>query len=646
MNSLKSYKRCHSLTKCWHSIKLSPTLRQYYHQMVVPDKQIVSTEWSSKRIRNAFIDYFVGQHNHLRVQSCSVLPYNDPTLLFVSAGMNQFKTVFLNKLLSNDPMNDYRRVVNSQKCIRVGGKHCDLNNVGTDGRHHTFFEMLGNWSFGDYHKKESCHMAWDLLTNVYKLDPKRLIVTYFGGDQRLGLGPDLETKDIWLQIGLPNERVIPLGSKDNFWEMSETGPCGICTEIHYLLDTIDSCDVKVLMNNCIEIWNLVFIQFNRKSDGSLEPLHKHFVDTGMGLERIVSVIQNVKSNYETDLFLPYFHYIQNLSHCKPYGHSFKDSLDISYRILSDHSRMMTIAISDGLRPGYRGTGFILRKIIRKSIGIAANDFGISCPRQLLHGLSSITIELLGEAFPQLNNNSKLINDVIIDEIQKYESVVSDNKHLVKALNKINIKYSINLSQEIIQKLRKIREDIDIKSLDNSIDKEFIDTTTKYLFVIKDLISDYTINLRHNLPIELNQTIDDLLQYLDNYEKKLTQLFSDELLAIQSNNDFNHIIHKFKTIGDSSISFKIGLDLFGHKPMVLFHISPNGQQFYIQTSVPNEYQKYLKANDWLFKISSKLDNFELLSKKRTHKLSKLKSNSLNELNNVIEYADSFREFIYK
>ncbi|CAG2121558.1 unnamed protein product, partial [Medioppia subpectinata] len=180
------------------------------------------------------------------------------------------------------------------KCIRVGGKHCDLTTVGTDGRHHTFFEMLGNWSFGDYHKKESCRMAWDLLTQVFKLDVNRLVVTYFGGDKQLGLEPDFETRDIWLQIGLAKDRVIPLGSKDNFWEMGETGPCGICTEIHYLLEPTVSTNADHLMKNCIEIWNLN-------------------------------------------------------SHSKPYGHSIADPLDISYRILADHSRMYTIAISDGLK---------------------------------------------------------------------------------------------------------------------------------------------------------------------------------------------------------------------------------------------------------------------------------------------------------
>ncbi|CAG2174797.1 unnamed protein product [Oppiella nova] len=503
---------------------------------VRPKTWLMSSQW----IRNSFIDYFVSRESHVRVGSSPVVAHNDPSLLFISAGMNQFKPIFLDTLSPTDPMNGYVRCVNSQKCIRVGGKHCDLSAVGTDGRHHTFFEMLGNWSFGDYYKKESCRMAWDLLTEVFKLDVNRLVVTYFGGDKRLGLEPDLETRDIWLQIGLPEDRVIPLGSKENFWEMGETGPCGICTEIHYLLEPTISSNSEHLMRNCIEIWNIVFIQFNKNSNGRLETLHKHFVDTGMGLERIVSVVQNVKSNYETDLFLPYFQCIQNNSHSKPNGHQTDDPLDISYRILADHSRMFTIAISDGLKTGYRGTGFILRKIIRKSIGIAANDFGISSPRQLLTQLSAITVDLLGDAFPELILNQKTVGEVLNEEIEKYESVVSDNKRLVKAFTRIDI----------------------------------------------------------------------------------------------------------KTKGDPNMAFKIGLDHLGHKPTALFHTSANGKEFYIQTTVPNKYQKFLKANEWLSHISDKLQTFQLLSNKRKDKMSSLKCTSMDQMDEAITCAKHIADQYFK
>ncbi|CAG2113246.1 unnamed protein product, partial [Medioppia subpectinata] len=462
------------------------------------------------------------------------------------------------------------------KCIRVGGKHCDLTTVGTDGRHHTFFEMLGNWSFGDYHKKESCRMAWDLLTQVFKLDVNRLVVTYFGGDKQLGLEPDFETRDIWLQIGLAKDRVIPLGSKDNFWEMGETGPCGICTEIHYLLEPTISTNADHLMKNCIEIWNLVFIQYNRDINGKLEPLHRHFVDTGMGLERIVSVVQNNSHSK------PYGHSIADpldisyriladhsrmytiaisdgLNHSKPYGHSIADPLDISYRILADHSRMYTIAISDGLKSSYRGTGFILRKIIRKSIGIAGNDFGVSDPRLLLHELSAITADILGEAFPELHHNIQIVDKTIDEEFDKYQAVVSQNRRLVRALTRIDIKYSINLSQEITQKLQTINEEIDVNFKENSLSKQFLDSNRNSLHDIKDI-----------------------------------------------------------------------LNYFGHKPAALFQTSADGKEFYIQTTVPNEYQKYLKANEWLSHISDKLKSYELLSNKRTNKKCLLKSTSMQQM----------------
>lgn len=244
---------------------------------------------SSNAIRKTFIEYFKDNHGHKHVKSSSVVPLYDSTVPFVNAGMNQFKGVLLGKVDPPCP-----RAVNSQKCIRVGGKHNDLDVVGTDGTHHTFFEMLGNWSFGDYYKKEACQMAWDLLLGPYRLKPDNLVVTYFSGDAIMGLQEDRECRDIWKAIGVPSSQIRGLSATDNFWEMGTTGPCGPCTEIHYVNPD----------GSLTEIWNLVFIQCNREADGSVKGLKRFHVDTGMGLERIVALLQDVKSNYDTDLFKP------------------------------------------------------------------------------------------------------------------------------------------------------------------------------------------------------------------------------------------------------------------------------------------------------------------------------------------------------
>ena len=292
-----------------------------------------------------FIDFFAEKHEHTYVHSSSTIPLDDPTLLFANAGMNQvgqsypslltwidfyghfnffqidwkfqifysffqkYKSIFTGTVDPNSEMAKWKRAVNSQKCIRAGGKHNDLDDVGKDVYHHTFFEMLGNWSFGDYFKKEVCAWAWELLTVVFKLPKDRLYVTYFGGEPSAGLEPDLECKDIWLKLGVPEARILPGNMKDNFWEMGEIGPCGPCSEIHF--DRIGGGrDAAHLVNmddpDVLEIWNLVFMQFNRESDKSLKTLPQKHIDCGMGLERLVSVIQGHRSNYDTDLFMPLF----------------------------------------------------------------------------------------------------------------------------------------------------------------------------------------------------------------------------------------------------------------------------------------------------------------------------------------------------
>ncbi|KAF2581855.1 hypothetical protein F2Q68_00006720 [Brassica cretica] len=362
--------------------------------------------------------------------------------------MNQYKPIFLGTADPNTELSKLTRACNTQKCIRAGGKHNDLDDVGKDTYHHTFFEMLGNWSFGDYFKKEAIEWAWELLTKVYGLPTDRIYATYFGGDEKAGLQPDNEARDIWLKF-LPPGRVLPFGCKDNFWEMGDTGPCGPCTEIHY--DRVGNRDAASLVNNddptCLEIWNLVFIQFNRESDGSLKPLPAKHVDTGMGFERLTSVLQNKMSNYDTDVFMPIFDDIQKYYHrcclyvkwvmspgnsmnsnlrlcvrweatgARPYsgkvGVEDVDRVDMAYRVVADHIRTLSFAIADGSRPGNEGREYVLRRILRRAVRYGKEI--LKAEEGFFNGLVSSVIRVMGDTFTELKEHEKKITEIIKEE---------------------------------------------------------------------------------------------------------------------------------------------------------------------------------------------------------------------------------------
>ncbi|GBP64117.1 Alanine--tRNA ligase, cytoplasmic [Eumeta japonica] len=393
----------------------------------------MDTSMTGNEIRKAFIDFFKSK-DHQYVHSSSTIPLDDPTLLFTNAGMNQFKPIFLGTADPNSDMARYIRVVNTQKCIRAGGKHNDLDDVGKDVYHHTFFEMMGNWSFGDYFKVEICTWAWELLTEVFKLPSERLYVTYFGGHEAVGLEPDLECKNIWLNIGVPESHILPGSMKDNFWEMGETGPCGPCSELHF--DRIGGREAAHLVNmddpDVLEIWNLVFIQFNRETDGSLKLLPKKHIDCGLGLERLVSVIQNKRANYDTDFFVPLFDAIQKATGARPYsgkvGDEDVDGIDMAYRVLADHARTLTIALSDGGCPDNTGRGYVLRRILRRAVRYASEK--LNAKPKFFGSLVYTVVEILGETFPEIKKDPEGIIEIINEEEVQFLKTLSRGRKLL------------------------------------------------------------------------------------------------------------------------------------------------------------------------------------------------------------------------
>jgi len=367
---------------------------------------------TSKEIRDSYIKFFQ-QKNHKFVPSSAVAPLDDPSLLFINAGMNQFKNIFLNV-----EKRDYIRAVNSQKCIRVSGKHNDLEEVGKDTYHHTFFEMLGNWSFGDYYKKEAITWAWELLTEVWKLPKTKLWATVYRDDD--------EAEELWKKVtDINKNQILRFDEKDNFWEMGEVGPCGPCSEIHIDLGDLacdkkhipgHKCEVNGSCARYMEFWNLVFIQYNREQDRSLVELPAKHVDTGMGFERITAIIQGVGSNYETDLFLPILEKVGELTG-KEYS---SDDRGTAHRVIADHVRTLTFAIADGVLPSNEGRGYVLRRILRRAARFARTlDFH----EPIIYKLVPTIIDIMGQAYPEIIEKHQYVSMVIKSEEEGFNNTV-------------------------------------------------------------------------------------------------------------------------------------------------------------------------------------------------------------------------------
>ena len=387
----------------------------------------------SAEVRQLFLDFF-NEKQHQIVPSAPMVVKDDPTLMFTNAGMNQFKEFFLG---NKTPKN--KRVSDTQKCLRVSGKHNDLEEVGIDTYHHTFFEMLGNWSFGDYFKEEAIAWAWELLTERYKIDPSILYVTIFEGDESEGLERDMEAYNFWKKF-IPEDRILLGNKSDNFWEMGEQGPCGPCSEIHVDIRSEEEkakVDGATLVNHdhpqVVEVWNLVFIEFNRKADGSLEQLPDKHIDTGMGFERLCMVLQNTTSNYDTDVFTPLIREIEALTKTT-YGETLET--DRAIRVIADHVRTVYFAIADGQLPSNTGAGYVIRRILRRAIRYGFTFLGQK--KAFIHLLVNTLEQQMGDAFPELKREQKLAFNVIREEENSFLKTLDQGLLLLDTILKATI----------------------------------------------------------------------------------------------------------------------------------------------------------------------------------------------------------------
>ena len=474
---------------------------------------------NSKKIRNIFFDYFESK-GHKIIESAPITVKDDPTLMFTNAGMNQFKNIFLG---DETPKN--KRIANTQKCLRVSGKHNDLEEVGIDKYHHTMFEMLGNWSFGDYFKRDAIHWAWDLLVNYYKLDKKRLYVTVFGGDKNEKLEKDIEAVEIWREI-VDDNKIIDGSKNDNFWEMGDTGPCGPCSEIHIDLRSekeIKKTPTHKLINRdhpeVIEIWNLVFIEFNRKASGSLVTLPNKHVDTGMGLERLSMAIKALNSTYDTDLFKSIINSISKLSNLK-YG--LNEKHDVAFRVISDHIRAIVFTISDGAIPSNNKSGYVIRRILRRAVRYGFSSLEIKSP--FLHKLARSVIDEYKDVFTNLQSQENFIINVILEEEKTFL------KTLDNGLKKINL----------------IKENLDgkNKTIPGKVVFELYDTYG-FPYDLTELISK-----EHSLKID-KKSFDSFLEQQRDRSRKSSNVSSEDWEIVNDNFESN-----FKGYDELNLKSKI------------------------------------------------------------------------------------------
>ncbi len=419
----------------------------------------------AREIRKAFLDFFQDR-GHTIVKSSSVIPHDDPSLLFTNAGMVQFKRTFL-----GEERRPYNRATTSQKCMRAGGKHNDLENVGRTARHHTFFEMLGNFSFGDYFKKDAVEYAWDFLTEVMGLPKDKLYATIHEGDAGMNLGPDEEAGGYWARY-LPSDRILQFPTKDNFWAMGDTGPCGPCSEILIDQGPEMGCGQPDCRPGCdcdryLELWNLVFMQFNRQPSGVMEPLPKPSIDTGMGLERTAAVIQKVPSNYDTDLFVPMMAKIAELSGYHYGNHAEKD---VSVKVIADHSRAAAFLIGDGALPSNEGRGYVLRRVIRRAL---RHGRFLGLHRPFLNEVAVAVMHAMEDAYPELLENRNYITRVILHEEERFNDTLD---------------FGLKLLQNEIKRL----QDENSKTIPGSLIFKLYDTYGFPIDIVTDMARDLTL----------------------------------------------------------------------------------------------------------------------------------------------------------
>ena len=548
---------------------------------------------NSKKIRNIFFDYFESK-GHKIIESAPITVKDDPTLMFTNAGMNQFKNIFLG---DETPKN--KRIANTQKCLRVSGKHNDLEEVGIDKYHHTMFEMLGNWSFGDYFKRDAIHWAWDLLVNYYKLDKKRLYVTVFGGDKNEKLEKDIEAVEIWREI-VDDNKIIDGSKNDNFWEMGDTGPCGPCSEIHIDLRSekeIKKTPTHKLINRdhpeVIEIWNLVFIEFNRKASGSLVTLPNKHVDTGMGLERLSMAIKALNSTYDTDLFKSIINSISKLSNLK-YG--LNEKHDVAFRVISDHIRAIVFTISDGAIPSNNKSGYVIRRILRRAVRYGFSSLEIKSP--FLHKLARSVIDEYKDVFTNLQSQENFIINVILEEEKTFL------KTLDNGLKKINL----------------IKENLDGKSktLPGKVVFELYDTYG-FPYDLTELISK-----EHSLKID-KKSFDSFLEQQRDRSRKSSNVSSEDWEIVNDNFESNFKGYDELNLKSKIIKYReVSLDN-KKKYHVVFSVTP----FYAESGGQVGDIGYMIFGDEKLKIENTFKENDLI----IHQIDKIP----NDLNSEFELS---------